>query len=421
MAEEEFLTDRFLGELTAVGEVDILVGIPTSNNAGTVGQVVTAAQAGLIRYFPRARAVVINADANSRDGTAEAVIGASIESYRALLKAAPLRTMHRLTTSYHPNFGKGGAWHIFAAAADLLRAKACAVFSPDLASFTPEWVDYLVKPVYKEGFDLVAPVYQRPALGGLLIKNIVSPMVQGVYGRSLREPAGTEIGFSGKLASQLLNQQAWQEEAVQLAPELWATTTAVVSNYRIGQSYLGPRVPASKRSLPDVVTSIREVVGALFRFIEMHSSFWTQPKNGEPVPNLGAEYSPAAENVHVQRVQMLQTFRNGVTELASILQSILSPPTLADIRTIASLNDEQFQYPDDLWVKTVYDFEASFHHSVMNRDHLLQALVPLYQGRVGAFVAESQSTEPVSFEQRLEGLSRHYVEALPYLIERWGG
>jgi hypothetical protein len=72
-------------------------------------------------------------------------------------------------------------------------------------------------------------------------------------------------------------------------------------------------------------------------------------------------------------------------------------------------------------VKTVYDFEASFHHSVMNRDHLLQALVPLYQGRVGAFVAENQSTEPVSFEQRLEGLSRHYVEALPYLIERWGG
>ena len=420
MAEEEFLTDKFLGELTAVGEVDILLGIPTSNNADTVGQVVTAAQAGLTRYFPRARSVVINADANSRDGTAEAVIGASIESYRALLKSAPLRTMHRLTTSYHPNFGRGGAWHIFAAAADLLRAKACAVVSPDLASFTPEWVDSLVKPVYIDGFDLVAPVYQRPAFGGLLIKNVISPMVQGVYGRSLREPAGTEIAFSGKLASQLLSLQAWQEEAVQFAPELWATTTAVVSNYRLGQAYLGPRVLAPRRPVPDVVSSIREVVGALFRFIEMHHSFWIQPKKGEPVPDVGAEYSPGAENVRAQQTQRLQTFRNGVTELADILQSILSTATLAEIKAIAALGDDQFQYSDELWVKTVYDFEASFHHSVINRDHLLQALVPLYQGRVGAFVAEKQSAEPVPFEQRLQGLSRQYEEALPYLIERWG-
>ena len=420
MAEEEFLTDKFLGELTAVGEVDVLVGIPTSNNAGTVAQAVTAAQAGLTRYFPRARSVVINADASSRDGTAEAVIGASIESYRALLKAAPLRTMHRLTTSYHPNLGRGGAWRIFAAAADLLRAKACAVISPDVSSLTPEWLDLLVRPVYKDGFDLVSPVYQRPALGGLLIKNVVSPMFHGVYGRALREPAGSEIGFSGKLASQLLNHQAWQEEAVQFAPELWATTTAVVSNCRIGQSYLGPRVLGSKRALPDVVTSIREVVGALFRFIEMHASFWKGPKNGEPVPSLGAEYSPATENVSVQQVQRLQTFRNGVTELTDILQSILSPATLTEIKAIAALADDQFQYPDPLWVKTVYDFEASFHHSVMNRDHLLQALVPLYQGRVSAFVAENQRAEPVSFEQRLDGLSHRYEEALPYLIERWG-
>ena len=421
MAEEEFLTDKFLGELTAVGEVDILVGIPTSNDAGTVAQVVTAAQAGLTKYFPRARSVVINADAHSRDGTTEAVLSASIEGYRAVLKATPLRTMHRLSTSYHPNLGRGGAWRVFVTAADLLRAKACAVVSPDIASFTPEWMDSLVRPVYKDGFDLVAPVYQRPALGGLLIKNVVAPMVRGVYGKSLREPAGTEIGFSGRLASHLLNLQAWQEEAVQFAPELWATTTAVVNRHRIGQRYLGARTTASKRPLPDVVTSIREVVGALFRFIEMHASFWTQPKNGEPVTNLGAESPPEVDNVRVQRAQRLQTFRNGVTQLDDILQSILSPSTLAEIKAVAAFEDDQFRYPDELWVKTVYDFEASFHHSVMNRDHLLQALVPLYQGRVGAFVGENERVEPGAFEQRLEGLSQKYEEALPYLIERWGG
>ena len=62
MAEDNFLTDDFLRELINVGEVDILVGVPTYNDAATVAQVVQAIRAGLMQYFPRQRAVIINAD-----------------------------------------------------------------------------------------------------------------------------------------------------------------------------------------------------------------------------------------------------------------------------------------------------------------------------------------------------------------------
>jgi glucosylglycerate synthase len=419
LSEEAFLSDKFLNELTAVGEVDILVAIPTANNAATVTHVLKALQVGLIKYFPRARSLLVNADAQSRDGTEEAVANATIEDYSTLLTSSPLRTMHRVTTSYHPNLGKGGAWHIVVAAADLLRAKACAVLSADLESITPEWVESLIRPVYRDGFDVVAPVYQRPKFSGLLIKNIVSPMVSGVYGRALREPAGPELGFSGRLASNLLNANNWAEDAVRFAPELWATTTAIVNHYKICQSFLGPKPAVSKHSTPGLVDSIRQIVGALFRFTEIHAPFWAERQEPETVPNFGFGYTVGLEAVRVQRRQMLQTFHKGIAELDSIMGSILSPQTLAELKAISSSTDDHFSYPDELWVKTVYDFAVAYHHSVINRDHLLQALAPLYQGRASGFVAEKPRAGPRALDQRLEELSRQYQQALPYLIERW--
>ena len=73
LAEESILTDEFLRQLIDVGEADVLVGVPTYNNAATVGQVVQTIRAGLLKYFPRERAVIVNADGGSRDQTCELV------------------------------------------------------------------------------------------------------------------------------------------------------------------------------------------------------------------------------------------------------------------------------------------------------------------------------------------------------------
>ena len=65
MAEESLLTDEFVRQLTAAGEVDVLIGIITLNNRKTIERVVDAAQVGLVKYFPRERTVVIVADGGS--------------------------------------------------------------------------------------------------------------------------------------------------------------------------------------------------------------------------------------------------------------------------------------------------------------------------------------------------------------------
>ena len=100
MAEESFLTDDFLRQLINVGEVDILVGLPTHNNAKTIGSIVQTIQSGILHVFPRERAVIINADGGSRDGTPELVTGVSIDDVRPASNLYALRTLHSISTQY---------------------------------------------------------------------------------------------------------------------------------------------------------------------------------------------------------------------------------------------------------------------------------------------------------------------------------
>ncbi len=103
LAEETFLTDDFLRQLINVGEVDILVGLPTHNNAKTIGAIVQTIQGGILRWFPRERAVIINADGGSRDGTPELVTGISIDDVRPVSNPQSLRTLHSISTRYASN------------------------------------------------------------------------------------------------------------------------------------------------------------------------------------------------------------------------------------------------------------------------------------------------------------------------------
>ncbi len=83
-----------------VGEVDIVVGLPTHNNAKTVESVIRAVQAGILKCFPRERAVIINADGGSQDGTSNLVVGTSIDDAWNDSKVFALRTLHSISTGY---------------------------------------------------------------------------------------------------------------------------------------------------------------------------------------------------------------------------------------------------------------------------------------------------------------------------------
>jgi hypothetical protein len=419
VAEDTVLSDDLLSQLIAVGEVDILVGVPTYNNVKTAGQVVRAVQVGFLKYFPRARTVLINPDGGSTDGTVDVVRNATVSDYRTLMTSQPLRTLHRITAPYSGRPGRDHALRTIFAAADLLRAKACAVVSAELQSVTPEWIEGLIRPVYKEQFDLVTPLYHRHKFDGLLINNIMYPMVRAVYGTRVKEPLGKEFGVSARLAKTFLNSALKTGHPMRAGTDLRLTTSAIRDGYLLCQAFLGPKIHAPNYEEPELATVVQRVVGTLFECLETDQAFWPARSASTPIPTFGFEYELSLEPVRVNHDRMLQVFRSGVRECASILGPVLSPETLQAIRRLAEAGDADLRFPDDLWVKAVYEFAASYHHTVIHRDHLLQALVPLYLGRTSSFVTENQGTSSLEFEHRLEALCEEYERLKPYLLERW--
>ena len=95
---EEILTDQVRQQLHDAGSVDIVVGIPSYNNVRTISHVVRAAHAGLLKYFPERRALIVNSDGGSKDGTPDAVLSTTMDTRALLLVKHPLYPVHRLAT-----------------------------------------------------------------------------------------------------------------------------------------------------------------------------------------------------------------------------------------------------------------------------------------------------------------------------------
>jgi hypothetical protein len=420
LAEESVLTDDLLRQLINVGEVDILVGLPTYNNAKTIGPVIQAVQAGILKSFPRERAVIISADGGSRDGTSELVAAASISDARQVSNPYALRTLPSISTQYSRSPETGTALRTILAAAELLRAKACAVISPDSTSIEPGWIEQLLRPIYAGSVDFVTPLYRRHKFDALLVRNLVYPLTRALYGKRLREPYAAEFGFSGRLGSQFLGQQVWRHEAGRTGTEICLTISAITGGYRLQQSFLGRKTNVD-RSSSDLVAAMRQTVGALFWSLEANFPFWSASADSQPIPARTSECEVTLEPVRVNRKRLYEMFCSGVGELAPVFSSILSPATCQELQQMANLGEDDFRYPEELWVKTVYEFAASYHRSVISRDHIIQAMAPLYRGRMFTFLVENRDASAEEVENNVERLCLEFERLKPYLLEVWNG
>jgi glucosylglycerate synthase len=420
LAEESFLTDDLIRQLINVGEVDILVGLPTHNNGKTIGPVLQAIQAGILKCFPRDRVVIINADAGSRDGTPELITGASIDDVRHAYKLHALRTLHAISAQYGTSPASGPALRTILACAELLRAKTCAVISPESSNIDPEWVARLLSPVYRDNYDLVTPIYQRHKFEGLLMRQLVYPMTRAIYGWKIREPFASEYAFSGRLGSQFLSDHHWDDEAGRSGPEIFLTLTALTRGFRSCQTFLGAKTTSDKGSA-DLVPAMRQTVGSLFSSLEPNFGLWNGVHTSESLPTMGPESEVTLEPLRVNRKRLREMFCSGVSELQSVFASILTPGTLEQLRLLGSCTEEEFHYSEELWVKTVYEFAAAYHKTVISRDHILQALAPLYRGRIFTFLTENRTASGEMVEGSVEKLCSEFERLKPYLLGIWNG
>ena len=416
--ERTALTDELLRQLVSVGQVDVLVAIPTFNDAPTVADVVKAAMAAFLRYFPRERTALLNPDGGSSDGTGDRVLHADPRELDPRLRSGGLRTIHRISAPHVGLPTRSNALRAAFAAADLLQARALVVLEPAVTSVTPEWVANLVRPALREEADLVAPVFQRHPAEGPLVSQLIRPLVRAVYGRRLQEPAAAEFACSGRFASRCLADPIWEREMAPLGIGLGLRLSAIAGGFRIGQTYLGARAVAPHPDPPRVADVFGQVAGCLFSCLDAHEGYWLAPGAPAEVPVFGEDSAPAEEPSLLEPGPLVDAFRTGLKDLGSLLAPILSPGTLATLQARAGGGDP-FHLPDEAWVRAVYESAAAYHRQVIHRDHLVQALVPIYLGRAASFILECAGHPPAEVEACLDRLEQSFEALKPQLVELW--
>ncbi len=406
-------------QLGKIGDADIIVGIPSFNNARTIGHVVRAVQAGLAKYFPSHRAVIVNSDGGSSDGTTEVVQNASIEDFSAILLHHRVEPISKIAFPYEGIPGKGSAFRSIFEIARTLDAKACVAVDSDLRSITPEWIELLVKPVLSGGFDYVTPLYHRHKFDGTITNSIVYPLTRALYGKRVRQPIGGDFGFSGRLAQFYLTKDVWESDVARFGIDIWMTTTAIANGFKVAQSFLGAKIHDAKDPGADLSSMLYQVVSATFDLMEGYANTWAPIRGSEPVTTFGFEYTVGLEHVNVNTARMLNLFREGLNNLREIWVEILGAGDFREVERLGALADSEFCFPIGLWTRVIYDYAIAFHQKKLPAEHLIKSLTPLYLGKTASFILAAEYMEGPEAEAEIEKLCLEFENNKDYLVTSW--
>lgn len=413
------LRDDVRAQIGQIAQADIIVGIPSYNNARTIGHVVRAVQAGLAKYFPTHRAVIVNSDGGSSDGTTEVVQNSAVEDFNAILLHHRVEPIAKIAFNYPGIPGKGSAFRSIFEIARSLEAKACVVVDSDLRSITPEWIELLVKPVLHDNFDYIAPLYHRHKFDGTITNSIVYPLTRALYGKRVRQPIGGDFGFSGRLAQFYLTKDVWQSDVARFGIDIWMTTTAIANGFKIGQSFLGAKIHDAKDPGADLSNMLYQVVSATFDLMEDYAKTWSPIRGSAPVSTFGFEYTVGLEHINVNTARMLALFRDGLKNLREIWLAILGAGDFREVERLGSLADHEFDFPPGLWTRVIYDYAIAFHRKKLPAEHLIKSLTPLYLAKTAAFIITAEHMEGPEAEAEIEKLCQEFENNKDYLVTSW--
>ncbi|NOZ28490.1 MAG: glycosyltransferase [Chloroflexi bacterium] len=409
MAYATALREDARRQLEEIGRADIVVGIPSYNNAGTIAHVVRMAAEGMVKHFPDLKPVLINSDGGSTDGTTDVV------------RRTPVPDgVQVIATVYQGVPGKGSAFRAIFEAARRLGAQACVVVDSDLRSITPEWIELLAGPVIRQGFGYVTPFYARHKYDGTITNNICYPMTRMLYGVDVRQPIGGDFGFSGSLLDVYLGQDVWETDVARFGIDIWMTTTAINQDVRVCQAHLGAKIHDPKDPAAALGPMFRQVVGTLLGMMATYERRWQAVDRVQPTAMYGQPKDIEPEPVSVTLPTMIERFRSGVAEHADILRQALLPDTWRRVEEAARRSPEAFDFPAELWVDVLFDCAVAFNKRGLDRTALLDAMTPLYYGRTAGTVVVGADMDTATFEREVvQTQAELFMQAKPELIRRW--
>ncbi len=392
-----------------VKEADIVVAIPSYNEADSISFPVTQADKGLVKYFSDKKSVIINCDNNSPDNTKDVFLNTPTQVPKIYISTPPGIK------------GKGNNFRNLFKKVLELKAKAIVVVDADLKSITPEWIKHLGEPLFN-GFSYVAPLYVRHKYDGTITNGIAYPLTRALYGRRIRQPIGGDFGFNGKLARIYLESNLWDEYIANFGIDIWMTTLAICNRVRVCQSFMGkPKIHRVKDPGADLGPMFRQVIGTIFKMMSYFDSFWLKMKYSRPTAifgfGLGETEMPPEIKVDTERLR--NKFHDGFDTYRDVWEQILSKDVYRKLLEIKDLKEEHFNFPVDLWARLLFDIAVSYRDAIVDRDLMMESLIPLYFGKTLSFVKKTASMSIAQAEGVIEDECMVFETTKPYLVKRW--
>jgi hypothetical protein len=276
-------------------------------------------------------------------------------------------------------------------------------------------VTELIAPLSKGDVEFLAPRYRRHPRDGVLITQLVRPLVRGLYAIGLDEPLGAEFSCSGRFASHCLEQDIWSHESARFAIDLWLRTEAAAERFPIGQIWRPATTAAGSRTtLRDVV---HQVVLALIESLRAHESFWRNANAISELHTWGTDPVAFPDVTSWDFQAMGEQARRDILEIKPLLEDVLDPGLFVGVMDNA--NGAGPRLDDELWVRTVYGFATAIQHGRAAIDHLADMFVPLYMWRAAAFMSETALEPPSDVQARLDALCDTFQRLKPTLVTSW--
>ena len=395
--------------LLRIQKADLLIGIPCFNNGDTVGTVVENAAVGLHEHFPELRSCIVVADGGS-------TVDDSREEALAAIKRLDAQGVVGI---YRGLSGKGSAVRMIFEAAGSLGVRAVALLDADLRSTTPLWIERLLCPVIYEGYEFVAPLYNRYKYDGTITNNVTYNMLRCLYGKRIRQPIGGEFALAGDLAASLCAQPVWESDIARFGVDIWLTIEALTRGARACQTRLGVKVHDAKDPASSLEPMFRQVVGTLFALMEKTDTSWKQIKGSDPVPTFGEPVEEEPEAFPIDFEKLVENFYVSWETLRGAWREILSEDTFAELEIHAETGRTAFDLSTDLWVRILFEFAATFHHRSTARRQIIEVLSPLYFARVASFINRTRSLSNAEAEAVVEEQARVFELRKPDLVALW--
>jgi glycosyltransferase involved in cell wall biosynthesis len=385
-----------------VQKADLIVGIPSYNEADNIAFVVNQCNLGLKKYFPHLKSVIINADNHSPDDTRHAFLNS-------------MNTIPKLYLSTEPGVrGKGNNFYNLFQEAQRLAAKAVIVVDADITSITPEWITNLASPILKKNFDYVSPLYSRNEYDGTITNNICYPIIYGLLNADIRQPIGGDFALSGKLVDHYLRKK-WQETTFQYGIDIFMTMKAILGNFPACQVGLGTKI--HKPSAPKLGDMFVQVVGTLFDILIESKRRWLPNDQLQKIPYFGAKSNLEPQSLSIDYKSIKHTAIKEFNQYHQILRALLSPTVYHRLEQM--YRRRRITIGMDLWTRIVY--ELLFKYDKSNRTApVIEALKPLYFGRVITFIRQTLDKDHHASEQAIRRQAHHFFRNKKYLMRMYG-